>query len=173
MEAGCDTCVRRRSGGKHSNASLSEEHPDHDGWRRTFRSGHPAYAGRDAAIIKELDARRYRKIPLNIRTAVVYSSARKAPPATPSKQRELNIKAHDQALALAGEAPETLKGLERTHRRIERLIDKLALIEKKKHLAEPFRKELEQLGLINLYARAKHFRPCRCLRQSSESSWER
>src|SRR5262249_26726397 len=117
-----------------------------------FVSAHPAYAMREAEIVKELDGQSFEGIPLNMRTAVVYSSAMHAPVKNSPGQRELNIEAHDQALMLASEAPEPLKKLERTHRRIERLIEKLeqSKDKKKNEKAPAHRKSLEALGMMRV-----------------------
>jgi hypothetical protein len=130
------------------------------GGDEVFVSAHPAYAGREAAIVKDLDARTVEGLPLNMRTAVVYSSARGAPAGASPRQQELNIIAHDQALMLAGEASESLKKLERTHRRIERLIEKLEKSPKKEKQGKAFShyKSLEALGLMKVFARAKRHR---------------
>jgi hypothetical protein len=62
-------------------------------------------------------------------------------------------------MKLADQAPNMLKQLERTHRRIERLIEKLEANPKKKDLAPQYRKELENLRLLKLFARVKHGKP--------------
>ena len=58
-----------------------------------------------------------------MRAAVAYSIAEKVEEA---EQRKANQISHNQAMELADGAPNILKELERTHRRIERLIEKLA-----------------------------------------------
>jgi hypothetical protein len=52
-----------------------------------------------------------------------------------------------------------LKKLERTHRRIERLIEKLEANAKKNDKALPYTEELKKLGLVKLFARVKYGNP--------------
>ena len=133
------------------------------------------HAGHETEIIAALDQRLHRDLPLNLRTAVAYSSAtwsKAAPTAPPSPdQRERNADAHDEALALASSAPATLKEFERTHRRIERLIEKVPRDPRRQPKADPkrdkereekakkYREELQKLGLLKLYARTKYADP--------------
>jgi hypothetical protein len=112
---------------------------------------------------------------LNLRLAVAYSSAARLPNVDvttyPSPdQRQRNALAHDEALALASSAPNTLKEFERTHRRIERLIAKVPRDPRREPKPDPkrdkereekannYRRELEALGLMKLYASAKRGR---------------
>jgi hypothetical protein len=110
------------------------------GGDEVFVSAHPGYAGLEAEIIKALSERRHKGLPLNIRVAVIYSSAFWAgtqPGSAPTpEQRERNAGAHDQALGLAGGLSATLKDLERRHRRMERLLDKLLEAADKQKKAE-------------------------------------
>lgn len=140
-----------------------------------FVAAHAAYAGHEAEIIAGLDQRLHYGLPLNLRSAVAYSSAtwaKRAPTAPPSPdQRARNADAHSEALALASSAPNTLKEFERTHRRIERLIEKVPRDPRRQPKADPkrdknreekakkYREELGKLGLLELYARAKHSEP--------------
>jgi hypothetical protein len=141
-----------------------------------FVAAHPAYAGQAQLIIAALDQRRHGKLPLNLRTAVAYSSAilpsGVAATVPPGKdQRRRNAAAHDEALTLASSAPGALKEFERTHRRIERLIEKVPRDPRREPKADPkrdkereelakkYRQELEALGLVKLWARLKHGRP--------------
>jgi hypothetical protein len=122
-----------------------------------------------------LSGRRHNGLPLNLRAAVAYSSAagRPQPVAkSPSPdERRRNADAHDEALALASAGPNTLKEFERTHRRIERLIEKVPRDPRREPKADPrrdkerqekaanYRRELEALGLMKLYASLKHGHP--------------
>lgn len=141
-----------------------------------FVAAHPAYAEHVCEIVVALDKWRdqYSR-GLNLRLAVAYSSAARLPSADPTAypspdQRQRNARAHDEALALASSAPNTLKEFERTHRRIERLIAKVPRDPRRDPKPDPkrdkereekaknYRRELDALGLMRLYASAKRGR---------------
>jgi hypothetical protein len=62
-------------------------------------------------------------------------------------------------MTAAGLAANILKPLERTHRRIERLIEKLEANPKKKDSAPQFRTDLEALRLVKVFVRVVHGHP--------------
>jgi hypothetical protein len=134
------------------------------GGDEVFVAAHPYYAKFATQIIAELDAiqftTQYGTQALNMRVGVVYSSAswanRPNTGAVVSDEQRLNNQiAHDKAMRLAAEAHGLIKPFERINRRIELLIDKLEANDKKKQLAPDYRKKLEDLHLMKLYARAK------------------
>jgi hypothetical protein len=116
-----------------------------------FIAAHPAFAAAVPEIICSLDETPYRNRTLNMRATISYSRAERA--SDPLMQRENNQTSHNQAMALANAGAGRLKAFERTHRRIERLIEKLEANPKKKNKAPPYRQALEQLRLVNLFAR--------------------
>jgi hypothetical protein len=123
------------------------------GGDEVFVSAHPYYCMVEHLIVAELAATEFvAEQPLNMRTGVVYSSARRV---RGGGQRRENQIAHDRALKLAADAPGLLKPLERAHRRIERLIEKLEANDAKAVKGQFHRKTLENLGLLRLYARGK------------------
>jgi len=123
------------------------------GGDEVFVAAHPYFATFVHNIIDDLDKAQFEGAGINLRAAVAFSSAAKGEP-----QRENNQTAHQQAMSLADTAPGTLKRLERTHRRIERLIEKLENNPKKKDQAPAYRSQLAELRLTKLFARAKHQR---------------
>ncbi|WP_117208885.1 hypothetical protein [Allorhizocola rhizosphaerae] len=128
------------------------------GGDEVFVAAHPLYAAHVHEIIRDLDKAVFGKdIPLNMRVGVAFSSAKRAI-GRGSSQRLENQIAHDRAMKLAGDAGGMLKQLERTHRRIELLIDKLERNDKKKHLAPGYRKRLDALRLRQLFARVQFMR---------------
>jgi hypothetical protein len=127
------------------------------GGDEVFVAASPAYGAVYPAIIGELHYTPYSNRLLNMRAAIAFSSAEIV--RDPQKQRNNNQIAHDQAMALANEGSGLLKRLERTQRRIERLIEKLEANEKKKKKAQPYTEELERLGLVRLFARVKLLNP--------------
>lgn len=125
-----------------------------------FVAAHVYFAQFEAQIISDLASATYEGLPLNLRTAVAYSSAKRVPkpsgkqgPSDP--QREENFFSHHNTLELSGASHGFLKGLERTHRRIELYIRVLETVKQKKDLAPPFAKQLEDLHLRELYARSR------------------
>lgn len=119
-----------------------------------FVAAHPSYAAVEHKIIAELADRLFEKDrTLNMRTSVAYSSARR--PGGRIDQRTENQRAHDRALRLAAEAHSVLKVLERTHRRLELLIEKLENNDKKAVNGQFFRNSLGSLGLLRMYVRVK------------------
>lgn len=79
-----------------------------------------------AAIVADLDTMSYDKDrTLNMRASIAFSSA------DPQYRKDVQL-SHQEAMKLAEVAPNTLKRLERTQRRIERLIDMLEANDKKK-----------------------------------------
>lgn len=129
-----------------------------------FVAAHPYYAQVEHLIIADLAKARFQNRPLNMRAGVVYSSAARAPgpasvasgPNVSVAQRKENQKAHDRSLKLVVDSLNELKPLERTHRRIERLIEKLEANEKKKQLAPPYTRKLQELRLMEVYGRVKY-----------------
>ena len=121
------------------------------GGDEVFVAAHPYFEPYVHKIISDLDETTLKVGTLNMRTAVAYSKA--------EGDRAQTQASHHQAMTLADQAPNTLKQLERTHRRIERLIEKLEANPKKKDLAPQYRKELENLRLFKLFARVNHGKP--------------
>jgi hypothetical protein len=118
-----------------------------------FVAADPRYTELIPDIIDALDGATFENKPLNLRTAVTFSSAQRV--SDPAAQKRKNQEAHDQAIQLAGNGPGPLKDLERRHRRIEMLIDKLEANPKKKHLAPGFTQQLTDLHLTKVYAEIK------------------
>jgi hypothetical protein len=130
-----------------------------------FVAADAGYAGHACEIVVALAQRQHNGLPLNLRAAVAYSSAPPSP-----NQRRRNAASHAEALALASSGPNTLKEFERAHRRIERLIEKVPRDPRREPKADPeqdkkraekardYRRELEALGLVKLYASLKHGR---------------
>jgi hypothetical protein len=108
-------------------------------------------------IICKLNETPYRNRTLNLRAAISYSRAERA--RVPQRQRENNQLSHDQAMQLANAGMGPLKEFERTHRRIERLIEKLEANPKKKDKAPQYRKDLDQLRLVKLFTRVNYGDP--------------
>jgi hypothetical protein len=104
---------------------------------------HPLFARDVSAIIGEID-------PLDLRASVAFSNA---PQVARDKQRETNQKSHQRAMRYVELAPGILKRLERTNRRIERLIDMIESNPKKAPRGAGYREELTRLPLRKLYAR--------------------
>jgi hypothetical protein len=126
------------------------------GGDEVFVAAHPYFEKYVHAILGELDRTPLSSGIWNVRAAVAFSKAGKGDPAT---QRPRNQASHHQAMSLADQAPSILKTLERTNRRIERLIDMLEANPKKKDQAPQFRKQLEALRLLKLFARVNHGQP--------------
>ena len=91
---------------------------------------------------------------LNLRASVAFSTAEKKQ--DPTEQRKATQLSHQEAMKIADDAPALLKRLERTDRRIERLIEMIEANDKKKGRAPGYRKELDDLGLRRLFARSKY-----------------
>ena len=130
-----------------------------------FVAAHPDYAVHVSRIIQDLDGMSFEDQPLNLRAGVAFSSAEPARVAGPAfglnitpEQRKKNQRAHDEGLTASSNAPNVLKPFERRQRRMERLIQKLedSKTTKKNDLAPAFRKKLDELKLLDMYARAKH-----------------
>jgi hypothetical protein len=134
--------------------ALGEFHPSIQimlGGDEIFVAAHPWYAGVEHVIVGELANTSSNGRTLNIRTAVAFSRA-----AGDSPAREAVQDSHHRAMTLADLAPSTLKRLERTRRRIERLIEKLENNPKKRPSAPDFQEQLEKLRLDKLFARVVH-----------------
>jgi len=119
-----------------------------------FVAAHPIYSVFVCTIISELRQATYGGRPLDMRTGVAYSRAKKQ--THPRDQKKANWTAHDQGLGLATASLNPLKGLERAHRRMERLIEKLDANDKKRHLVAPYTAKLEALGLMSLFVRSNY-----------------
>ncbi len=137
------------------------------GGDEVFVAAHPYYARCAHAIIADLASPTIavQDRPLNLRAGVGYSTAARAPGPAPAgndvsdAQRRENQKAHDKVLKLATDSLTMLKPLERTQRRIERLIEMLEANDQKKDLAPPHRRKLADLRLLEVYARVMHGYP--------------
>jgi subtilisin family serine protease len=109
-----------------------------------YVAAHPLFARDLSAIVGEIEF-------LDLRCSVAFSSAQ----TTAAGQREANQKSHQRAMRHADLAPEILKRLERTNRRIERLIDMIEGNPKKAPRGAGYRQELSRLPLRKVYARWK------------------
>ena len=121
-----------------------------------YAAAHPLYAPYVASIISDLDKTAFGTRTIDLRASVAFSGA------DDTDRRQIQL-SHQQAMRLAEEAPSTLKRLERTHRRIERLIDVIEKNDAKKGRAPGYRAELANLALMKLFARVKHGRAGRIL----------
>jgi hypothetical protein len=118
---------------------------------------HPLFMHHVPAIIGDLQRAPYQQDrTLDLRASVAFSSAEKTDVA---KQRQTTQLSHQEALKLAEVAPSKLKALERTKRRIERLIDMIEANPKKQKRAAGYRQELAKLPLTDLFARVKYGHP--------------
>jgi hypothetical protein len=127
------------------------------GGDEVYVAAHPLFAHDVPAILGELEQAPYEKDrTIDLRSSVAFSSADKA---NAAHQRDATQKSHQEALKLAELAPGTLKSLERSNRRIERLIDMIEANPKKKARAPGYRQELVKLPLTKLFARVKHAWP--------------
>jgi hypothetical protein len=114
---------------------------------------HPLFAGVAPAIVSDLDKAAFEtNRPIDLRTSVAFS---RAPKTASAEQREATQKSHQEALKHTELAPGTLKSLERTNRRIERLIDMIEANPKKKARGPGYLQELSKLPLRTLFARWK------------------
>lgn len=132
---------------------LTPELPDFEkavqimlGGDEVFVAADPRFEAYEHKIVADLDTTTY-KGRLNMRTSVSYSKV----PA--SAEREKVQLSHHQAMTEADAALSVLKDLERMHRRIERLIEKLEQNEKKKDDAPKFAERLKKLRLMKLFIR--------------------
>lgn len=130
------------------------------GGDEVFVAAHPFYAKYISSIVSALEAQSYGGLPLNLRTGVALSSAERKPgqhvAQNPSdEQRKNNQSAHDAAIRAASATHKVLKALERLYRRIDLLICKLEVNDKKARLAPNHRSDLDDLGLMKLYAQAR------------------
>ena len=114
------------------------------------------YAPYVASIISDLDKTAFGTRTIDLRASVAFAGV------DDTDRRQIQL-SHQQAMRLAEEAPSTLKRLERTHRRIERLIDVIEKNDAKKGRAPGYRAELANLALMKLFARVKHGRAGRIL----------
>jgi hypothetical protein len=121
------------------------------GGDEVFVAAHGYFEPHVHKIVADLAALPSPENALGVRTVVSYS---RTPGEKPSRS-EIQ-QSHQKAMSLAEAAPSTLKKLERTGRRIERLIEKLEGNPKKKDQAPKFRTELEALALTKLFARMRH-----------------
>ena len=141
------------------------------GGDEVFVAAHPYFAHHVVDIINCLEKATFRSDshgrdlgdrPLNMRVSVAYSSATiaagGAAGATPSPAQRLeNQVSHGRALRLGSSASGALKTYERTHRRIERLIELIEANQKKKaKQAPPFRDRLAKLGLLRLFVQVQY-----------------
>lgn len=159
--------LRRTDGSKEARAAfgadISEKLPPFEqavqvmlGGDEVFVAAHPYFAAYVHNIIGELATTTYKDRGLNMRVCVAYSSA--GLPRQGQTPREAVQESHHQAMKLADEAHGVLKVLERTQRRIERLIEKLEHNPKKKPDAPKFAERLKKLGLVRLFVRVHHAR---------------
>lgn len=132
------------------------------GGDEVYAAAHPLYAPYVHRIVHDLDRWQYGTRTLDLRASVAFSGVDD----TDRTQIQLS---HQQAMRLAEEAPSTLKRLERTHRRIERLIDVIEKNDAKKKRGPGYRTELAHLGLMKLFARVKHGKPGRMLDKDFKS----
>jgi hypothetical protein len=140
------------------------------GGDEVFVAAHPYFSRYVADIIGDLDKTQFKSDShgrdigsrfLNMRVSVAFSSAKKVQAGVSNDgvsaaQKLENQIAHDKAMKLSGNAAGALKRLERTQRRIERLIDMLLANEKKKKLAPPFTDRLTKLGIMRVFARVQY-----------------
>ena len=129
------------------------------GGDEVFVAAHPYYAGVAHLIVADLSRIKFQDRPLNMRTGVAFSTADLARangrplsgPFISDEQRKANQRAHNKAVQLAADSHGLVKPLERIHRRIELLIEKLENNPKKKDLAPHHRKRLADLRLLDLW----------------------
>ena len=141
------------------------------GGDEVFVSAHPYFAHHVVDIVNDLEKATFRSDshgrdlgdrPLNMRVSVAYSSATIVPGgatggAAPSAAQRLeNQRSHDRALRLGSSAAGALKTYERTHRRIERLIELIEANNKKAKQAPPLRDRLAKLGLLRLFIQVQY-----------------
>lgn len=136
-------------------------------------AAHPRFAAYTPHIVKDLSETVLGPGPaavgavapprLGIRAGVCFSSA------SPPDQRKARQLSHQQALRLADESHTILKELERQHRRVERLLERLDLVKDKRHKIEEYRRQLEALRLRKLFTRIKHGDPRLLSHQKAEA----
>jgi hypothetical protein len=130
------------------------------GGDEVYIAAHPLFTEHIPAIIAKLDQIPYDEYrTLNMRTSIAFSSAENVKNPNDPKDREIIQLSHDQTMRIAEKAPNTLKDLERTHRRIERLIEMLDANDRKATKAPPYRYALAKMGLTKLFARVKYGQP--------------
>jgi hypothetical protein len=123
------------------------------GGDEVYIAAHPLFAAVTPAIIGELAAAAFDAgRPLDLRASVAFSDALHV---AVDKQRKENQRSHQEAMKHADVAPGTLKELERTARRIARLIEMIEANPKKKARGQGYRDELANLPLQALFARWK------------------
>lgn len=124
------------------------------GGDEVFVAAHPLFTEFAHTIVAELDAlsreHPFEDKRLDLRVGLANSRAPKDP-----DQRRANQVAHQDAMADADIASAAVKPYERWHRRIERLLDMLEANTKKASKAPPYRRALDDLGLLRLFGRAK------------------
>ena len=133
------------------------------GGDEVFVAAHPYYAKVAHLIVADLTGTLFQGRPLNMRTGVAFSTAelkRAAAVASSGRfisddQRRANQIAHTKAMQLAADSHGLVKRLERLHRRIDLLIEKLENNPKKTDLAPPYRKRLADLRLLHLWVRVQ------------------
>jgi hypothetical protein len=141
------------------------------GGDEVFVAAHPYFAQFESDIIADLEKETFKsdshdtdlgERPFDLRIAVSYSSAKISPDTRTTSsgispgQRQENQRAHAQALKLGGSAASALKPLERTQRRIERMIELLEANPKKAKRAPAFAERLAKLDLLRHYVRVQY-----------------
>lgn len=124
------------------------------GGDEVYAAVHPLFAEHAASIVRELDqAVLAPDRTIDLRVSIAFSSADQAQDRTGREKVQLS---HQEAMRLADQSASVLKALERTQRRIERLIEMLEANPKKKGKAPPLRAALEKLPLKKVFVRLKH-----------------
>jgi hypothetical protein len=123
------------------------------GGDEVYIAAHPLFAAMTPAIIGELEAATFDVDRLlDLRASVAFSDALHV---AVDKRREETQRSHQEAMKHADVAPGMLKELERTARRIARLIEMVEANPKKKARGQGYRDELAKLPLQALFARWK------------------
>ncbi|APE14005.1 hypothetical protein BOH72_00935 [Mycobacterium sp. WY10] len=123
------------------------------GGDEVYIGAHPLFAASTPMIIADLAAATFDPgRQLDLRASVAFSDALSV---GPDKQRAENQRSHQEAMKHADVAAGTLKQLERTGRRIARLIEMIEANPKKKARGQGYRCELAKLPLQTLFARWK------------------
>ena len=127
------------------------------GGDEVYVATHPLFAMYVPLIIAELtQAPHDQDRTIDMRASVAFSRAEQTDAANQRSKTQL---AHQEALKLAGLGTGLLKPFERTHRRIERLIDMIEANPKKQVRAAGYRKKLASLPLRAAFARLKRGSP--------------
>jgi hypothetical protein len=127
------------------------------GGDEVYVATHPLFAQHVPVIIGELTQAPYDEDrTVDMRAAVAFSRTAETDAANRRKTTQLS---HQEALKLAGLGTGVLKPFERTHRRIERLIDMIEANPKKQPRSAGYRKELAALPLRNVFTRLKRGLP--------------